>query len=89
MCMKMQSIMIYAKQNGCNDILYLCSQTIGNHYLFSSRHSQLVIKHFQNGVPINIALDYSRVNRNRKLCKCIDRLPTTIRYVLKEYGTAC
>ena len=43
-------------------------------------------KYFQNGVCINRALDHARAHGDTAVLCIMDKLPSYIRYVEREYG---
>ena len=57
-----------------------------DHYLFSQPYRSEVKAYFGNGVTIDAALDRSRAKRSADVLRVMERLPSHIKYVEKEYG---
>lgn len=57
-----------------------------SHYLFSQSFNQELFNFFKNGVSLDKPINHSLANRNKSILKAIDKLPSHIRYIEKEYG---
>lgn len=57
-----------------------------NHYLFSQSFTKEVYDFFKNGVSLDKPFNHSLANRNKSILKIVDKLPSHIRYIEKEYG---
>ena len=55
------------------------------HFLFSQNFRKGVKEYFRHGVPLDLALDFSRAGRNTALLKTMEKLPASIQYIEKEY----
>ena len=56
------------------------------HFLFSQDYRTSVRNYYGRGVPIDRALNNPRAGENTALRKTMEKLPSYIRYVEKEYG---
>ena len=56
------------------------------HFLFSQSFRRGVKNFFQRGVCINLALDHARACGDHAVLNTMDKLPSYIRYVEREYG---
>lgn len=57
-----------------------------SYYLFDQRYRQSVYEYFRNSLPVSVALDHSKANRNTALINVINRLLPSIRYVEKYHS---
>ena len=55
------------------------------HYLFSQNYRRGVNNYFQNGVRINNAIDFSRAKGDRAIIRTMEKLPSYIKYIEREY----
>jgi hypothetical protein len=57
-----------------------------SHYLFSQSFTKEVYEFSKNGVSLDKPFNHSLANRNKSILKIVDKLPSHIRYIEKEYG---
>lgn len=72
--------------NSGADVLnfYLVNQ-YGTYYLFTQRYSRGVFEYFRFGKSENEIRSFRRWEKNPRLNKTIEKLPSYIRYVMREY----
>ena len=56
------------------------------HYLFTQNFRRGVKEYFEHGVSLSEALDFSRAKRNASIIHTMEKLPSSIRYIEREYG---
>lgn len=56
------------------------------HYLFSQRYKRGVKEYFGSGVHIDAAMDFSRARHDASILRTMQKLPSYIKYIEKEYG---
>ena len=56
------------------------------HFLFSQNFRRGVKDYFERGVRIDEAINFKRSNGNSAIIHTMEKLPTYIRYVEREYG---
>ena len=56
------------------------------HFLFSQNFRRGVKDYFERGVRIDEAINFKRANGNSAIIHTMEKLPTYIRYVEREYG---
>lgn len=56
----------------------------GEHFLFTQKFTGGVYRYFRNGISENQLREYRRWDRNPRLDKTIEKLPTYITYVMRE-----
>lgn len=62
-------------------------QTEGeDYYLFSQNFRKGVHDYYKNGVSVDRALDFSFGGHDSAIARTMEKLPSYIRYVEKEYG---
>ena len=57
-----------------------------SHYLFSQGYRKGVKDYFGRGVTVDRALDFSRACGDHAVIRTMEKLPSYIRYVEREYG---
>lgn len=70
------------------DEFYVVTSSKTKHYLFSSRHCKAVHTFYEKGVRYQNATDFSKARRNPRICGIMERLPSAVRYISKEYYCA-
>ncbi len=70
------------------DEFYVITSFKTTHYLFSARHCKSVHSFFEKGVRYKNATDFSKAKRNTRICDIMERLPSAVRYISKEYYCA-
>ena len=56
------------------------------HFLFSQNYRRGVKAYFERGVAIDEALNIRRANGNTAIIHTMEKLPSYIRYIEREYG---
>lgn len=56
------------------------------YYLFRQDYRKGVQEYFKKGVLMNDALNYSKAHRDFAIERTMEKLPSHIRYIEKEYG---
>lgn len=56
------------------------------HFLFSQNFRRGVKEYFERGVRIDEAMNFKRANGNSAIIHTMEKLPSYIRYVEREYG---
>ena len=56
------------------------------HFLFSQNFRRGVKDYFERGVRIDEAINFKRANGNSAIIHTMEKLPSYIRYVEREYG---
>ena len=57
-----------------------------HHYLFSRNFTTGVMKYFESPKTVEEAMDFSSAKRNRAIQRTMDKLPTYLKFVEREYG---
>ena len=60
-----------------------CGET---HFLFSQNYRSGVDDYFRDGVCLDAALDFSRAKGDTAIERTMEKLPSRIRYIEREYG---
>lgn len=55
-------------------------------FLFNQNYRKGVHSYFSKGVRLDEACDYSKANRDSAVIKTMNKLPTYIKYIEREYG---
>ena len=58
------------------------------HYLFSQPYKYGVRSYFSRGVHLDAAIDFSRAGKDTGVIHTMEKLPSYIKYIEKEYGIA-
>ena len=56
------------------------------HFLFSQNFRSGVKEYFERGVRIDEAINFARAKGNTAIMRTMEKLPSYIRYVEREYG---
>lgn len=86
--MDFRNCIIFSVQHENLDEFYVIMPSRKTHYLFSSRHSKSVHSFFEKGLRYQTATDFAKAKRNTKICSIMERLPSAVRYISKEYYCA-
>ena len=57
-----------------------------NHFLFSQNFRRGVKEYFERGVSIDQAINFARARGNSAVMHTMEKLPSYIRYIEREYG---
>jgi hypothetical protein len=63
---------------------YLSTQN-DSYYLFSHNYRRGVNKYFADGVILDRAIDFSRANGDSAIIRTMQKIPTYIKYIEREY----
>lgn len=63
---------------------YLSTQN-ESYYLFSQNYRRGVNKYFADGVILDRAIDFSRANGDSAIIRTMQKLPSYIKYIEREY----
>lgn len=86
--MDYKNCIIFSVRHEDVDEFYVITSFKTKHYLFSSRHCKSVHCFFEKGVRYENATDFSKAKRNTRICRIMERLPSAVRYISKEYYCA-
>lgn len=86
--MNYNNCVIYSVSSGRFDEFYVETSCGCSYYLFTARHCGSVHAFFENGRYYEKATDFSLAKRNRRLCDVMERIPSAVRYIFKEYMCA-
>lgn len=86
--MDYKNCLIISVQRENVDDFYVITPFRTTHFLFSSRHNKSVHTFFEKGVRYKNATDFSKAKRNTRICSIMERLPSAVRYISKEYYCA-
>lgn len=84
--MKLKSSKIISRPSGTKDVFYIVNSDGTEHYLFCSRHCNSVSSFYKNGVSYDKAIDFSVAKRNTRICKIMERIPSAVNYIMREYS---
>lgn len=77
---------VYCEENNRGiDSFYLVTNT-GRYLLFQQPYRPGVHRHFEKGLLLDDALDFSKCRPNKAVFKTMDKLPLYIRYAESENG---
>ena len=60
-----------------------CGET---HFLFSQEYRRGVNEYFRGGVHLDAAFNFSRAKGDSALMRTMEKIPSFIRYIEREYG---
>lgn len=86
--MNCKNFIIYSEKNNGTDDFYVVTSHNSRHYLFNSKRHNSVHEFFKSGVYYNKAIDFSLAKRNYRICHIMERIPSAVRYVYKEFLSA-
>ena len=77
---------IYCEPSKSGRLNFFVSTSGEKHYLFSCAYSERTEEHFKGGVFLDNAIDRTRAGGNSGILHVMDKLPSHIRYIEREYG---
>lgn len=80
----MQTIIYCSVNNSMLNFYAKCDG--GTYYLFSHKFRRGVYNFYKCGIPLNKALDHSKSHFDTALMKVMDKMPSQIAFVEKDYG---
>lgn len=83
----MKKAFIYCQNSVAGKLsFYLTTPENREYYLFTQNFNAIVYRVFQNGITLDQALDFSNSKRHLILQKTMEKLPSYIRFLEKEYN---
>ena len=77
---------IFCEQSKSGRLNFFVSASGEEHYLFSCPYSERAESHFRGGVFLDNAIDCTRAGGDSSILRVMNRLPSHIRYIEREYG---
>jgi hypothetical protein len=77
---------VYCENSKNGRLNFFVSSKGEDHYLFSSAYSERISEYFSGGVFLDRAIDRSRAGKSTEILRVMDKLPSHLRYVEREYG---
>lgn len=79
---------IFCKVTGKGVHTFYLSANGSEYYLFSQNYRRGVNAYYRNGVSLDAAMDFGKSHHDTALEKTMQKLPTYVKYIEKEYGIA-
>lgn len=77
---------IYCVETNYGEHSFYLATDNGEYFLFKQAFRCGVHAHFQNGLRLEDAFNYSKARNDVAIIRTISKLPTYIRYIESEYG---
>ena len=76
---------IFCKATAAGVHTFYLSTQHNSYYLFSQNYRRGVNKYFAGGVTLDRAIDFSRANGDSAIIRTMQKIPTYIKYIEREY----
>ena len=78
--------MVWCEATGMGEHTFYLSADGKRYYLFRQNYRKGVAAYYRNGVSLCEAVNFGKSKRNSALIKTMQKLPSYLKYVEKEYG---